>query len=254
MSFQTEITWIGISIVYIVCAIGAVILSKYLKDFLTPYRLDEQLTDKDNPALGLATTGYFIGVMIIFLGATVGPSPYDFPAEETSETAATETTTTETASGTPEIPPLGDLAAELGIDLAWAIGGMLLLNLSCLIVDKLVLYRFSTRKEIIEDRNAGTGAVEAGCLIASALVIAGSIHGEGGLDTALVFFGLGQLVLVLFGVFYQFINSYDIHKEIEEDNVAAGVSLGLNMVAIGVAALLGLMTIMSMSGGRRSRR
>lgn len=212
MDFQTEMIWLGISFVYVVLGMGAVLLSKLLKNLLTPYRLDAELTQKDNVALGLAITGYFVGVLIIYLGATVGPSP-------------------------DEIPPVGELAREMGLDLAYAVGGMILLNLSCVVVDRLVLYKFSMRKEIIEDQNAGTGAVEAGCLIASALVIAGAIHGEGDLVTALVFYLLGQVVLVLFGIFHQWITSYDAHEEIEQDNVPAGVSLGLSMIAIGVILL-----------------
>lgn len=212
MDFQTEMIWLGISFVYVAIGVLLVLLSKFLKDLLTPYRIDTELTQKDNVALGLAMTGYFAGVLIIYLGATVGPS----------------------AEG---VPSFSELLNDLVLDLSYAVVGMALLNISSIIVDKLVLYKFSIRKEIIEDRNAGTGAVEAGCLIASALVIAGAIHGEGDFLSALVFFGLGQLVLIIFALFYQWMTSFDIHKEIEEDNVAAGVSLGLSMVAIGIILL-----------------
>lgn len=212
MDFQTEITWLGISFGYIAIGLALILMSKFLKDVLTPYRLDVELSQKDNVALGLAMTGYFAGVLIIFLGAAVGPSP-------------------------DEVPPLADLGMEMGQCLAYAVVGILLLNLSSFLVDKLVLYKFSMRKEIIEDRNVGTGAVEAGCLIANGLVIAGAIHGEGDFVTAAVFYVLGQIVMVLFGLFYQWITAYDIHHEIEEDNAAAGVSLGMGMAAIGVILL-----------------
>ena len=212
MDFQTELTWLGISFVYVAIGVLLVLMSKFLKELLTPYRIDTELVQKDNPALGLAMTGYFAGVLIIYLGATVGPSPE-------------------------EVPPMSELLQDLVLNLSYAIVGMALLNVSSIVVDKLVLYKFSIRKEIIDDRNAGTGAVEAGCLIASGLVIAGSIHGEGDFLTALVFYGIGQAVLIIFGLFYQWITSFDVHKEIEEDNVSAGVSLGLSMVAIGIIML-----------------
>jgi uncharacterized membrane protein YjfL (UPF0719 family) len=204
--------WLGISIVAVLLGLLVLLLSKYLKDWFTPYRLDDQLTREDNPALGLATVGYFAGAVIIYLGATTGPDPSEPPA-------------------------LGSLAAQWGIDLAYALAGLLLLNLSRVLLDKVVLARVDVGKEILEDRNVGAGAVEAGALIAAALVIAGAIHGEGNPLSALVFYVLGHVVLVLFALFYQWLTRYDLYREIESDNVAAGVAFGMNLAAIGLIML-----------------
>lgn len=202
-----------ISLAYVFLGVVTLIVAKIIKDFLTPYKIDVELTAKDNPALGLTLTGYFAAVIIIFLGASVGLDPEE---------------------------PLSasELAIELGIVLLYALGGIVALNLGRVIVDKLVLTRFSTVKEIIQDRNVGTAAVEAGCFVATGLIVAGSINGEGGGPlSALAFFGLGQVVLIIFSKFYQLITKYDVHAEIEKDNVAAGVALGSSMVAIGVVLL-----------------
>ena len=202
-----------ISLAYVFLGVVTLIVAKIIKDFLTPYKIDVELTAKDNSALGLTLTGYFAAVIIIFLGASVGLDPEE---------------------------PLSasELAIELGIVLLYALGGIVALNLGRVIVDKLVLTRFSTVKEIIQDRNVGTAAVEAGCFVATGLIVAGSINGEGGGPlSALAFFGLGQLVLIVFSKFYQLITKYDVHAEIEKDNVAAGVALGSSMVAIGVVLL-----------------
>ena len=209
----------GLGLAYLILGLLVLVVAKYVQDWLTPYSLDEELTEHDNPALGLAVTGYLIGVMIIFLGAVVGPDLSDKLSWQ-------------------------ELLLEVAIDLGYGIAA---LNVARLIVDKLVLTRFSTVKEIITDRNAGTGAVECGAYIGSALVIAGAIHGEGGGPlTALVFFVLGQLVLVGFTRFYQMITKYDIHAEIERDNVAAGVALGLSMIAISIIVFKG--TVMEFEG------
>ncbi len=202
-----------ISLAYVFLGVVTLIVAKIIKDFLTPYKIDVELTAKDNSALGLTLTGYFAAVIIIFLGASVGLDPEE---------------------------PLSasELAIELGIVLLYALGGIVALNLGRVIVDKLVLTRFSTVKEIIQDRNVGTAAVEAGCFVATGLIVAGSINGEGGGPlSALAFFGLGQVVLIIFSKFYQLITKYDVHAEIEKDNVAAGVALGSSMVAIGVVLL-----------------
>jgi len=118
------------------------------------------------------------------------------------------------------------------------VGGIVLRNVGRVILDRAVLTGYSTVKEIIDDRNAGMGAVEMGSYLATALTVAGAVHGAGGGPvTALAFFALGQVVLLLFARFYQLITRYDIHREIEADNVAAGVAYGLSLVAIGIILL-----------------
>ncbi len=115
-----------------------------------------------------------------------------------------------------------------------------LLNLARVINDKITLYKFCNVKEIIEDRNAGTGAVQCGAYIASGLIVAGAIHGEGGgIITALVFFFLGQIALILFTFIYNVITPFDIHDEIEKDNVASGVAFGGTMIAMGIILMNG---------------
>ncbi len=213
---------LGVGLAYVVLGVLLLVVAKVVKDFVTPYKLDDQLTSKDNPALALSVTGYYIGVIIIFLGAAIGAD-------------AAQLTTQQLVTG-------------MLIDVAYALGGIVLLNLGRGILDRIVLRQFSTIKEIIEDRNVGTGAVEFGSYVATALIVAGAIFGEipaeaafagafTGPITALAFFVIGQITLVLFSLFYQFITKYDIYCEIEKDNVAAGVAFGANMIAIGVIVL-----------------
>lgn len=202
---------------YIVLSIIVLIVARIIKDYLTPYKIHEQMTGKDNPALGLSMTGYYIAVLIVFLGAMIGG----------------------------EDAGITESASAFGMDLLeiflYSLGGIFLLNLARFILDKLVLNQFSTKKEIIEDRNVGMGAVEFGSYIASGLIIAGAINGEGGGPlSAIVFFLLGQLVLLGYSKIYQLSTPYDIHEEIEKDNVAAGVAFGGNMVAIGIILLKGV--------------
>jgi uncharacterized membrane protein YjfL (UPF0719 family) len=202
---------LGMSILYVLLGITILLIAKILKNVMTPYSIGEELTEKDNPALGLSLTGYYAAVMIVFLGASVGD---DLQLDRA---------------------PMSEILKVIGTDALFALWGIAALLLGSFILDKAILYKFATRKEIIEDRNVGTGAVEFGGYIATGLIIAGALGGEGGgWLTAHVFFVLGQIVLVLFGLFYQRITRYDIHDEIEKDNVAAGVSLGGNLIAVGV--------------------
>jgi len=199
-------------------ALGFIVLiiAKITKDYVTPYNDDEHLTEKDNPALGLSRMGYYLGVITVFLGTL--HEPEDLDLEYT----------------------FGDYWNDLLVVFLYSLAGIALLNVSRFLMDKLILRRFCMKKEILEDRNSGTGAVQCGNYITSGLIIAGAFHGEGDILSAAVFFALGQAALIVFVGFYQLITRYDIHAQIEKDNVAAGVALGGNMVAIGVILLKGL--------------
>ena len=203
-------------LVYVGLAIIILGIARVVQGVATPYSIREQLNTKNNVALALAVSGYYLGTIIIVLGAIYQP-----------------------------LRLIED--GGVGIDLQFgadvlevfitSLVGIAILNVARIVVDKLILYKFSTVKEIIEDQNVGTGAVEFGVYIAVSLIIAASISGEGGgPGTSFAFLGLGLLVLILFTLLYNLTTSYDIHAEIERDNVAVGVALGANTIAIGIIA------------------
>ena len=110
---------------------------------------------------------------------------------------------------------------------------IVLLNLSAWINDKVVFSRFDNEKEIVEDRNAGMGAVEGGNYIAVGLITAGAMSGEGGLLPGLVFWVSGLVALIVAGLLYDKITSYDLHDQIEKDNVAVGVAFAGVLIGFG---------------------
>ena len=204
-------------LVYVGMGVIILVLAKFIQDTVTPYKINVQLRTRDNVALALSITGYYLGIVIVFLGALYQPFG------------------SATAEG------LG-FTVEYREDVLrvflYSLGGIVVLNVARIVVDKIVLYKFSTEKEIIEDQNAGAGAVEFGVYTAVSLVIAGSISGDGGgAETSLAFLGLGLVTLVLYTLFYEVTTSFDVHEQIEGDNVAVGVALAANLVAIGIITL-----------------
>ena len=196
-------TYLLIPLAYFGLAILVLVFSKLLNDWTTPYSVDEELHEKDNPALALSFSGYILGVVIVFTGALLGPSQ--------------------------------GLFMDIVMTGAYSLVGVILLNIARVVNDKLVLYKFSNVKEIIEDQNAGTGAVQFGAYIASALIIAGAINGQGGGPlTALTFFALGQVFMALFAPIFCKFTPFDVHAEIEDDNIAAGAAFGGALIAIGM--------------------
>ena len=207
--------------IYLIAAFILLWIGKLINDWTTPYKIDEELTGKDNKALAVSFIGYMIGVAIIIVGVL------------------SDSTMFATSKGLTFLQRLRIVGFEL-IDVAiWSIVGIVLLILSRVINDKLVLGRFDNVKEIIEDKNVGTGAVQFGTYIGTAFIVKAVIFGEashwlGDTIITVVFFILAQIGFILFGVIYQKITSYDIHAEIEKDNVAAGVGFGLHLAAIGI--------------------
>jgi uncharacterized membrane protein YjfL (UPF0719 family) len=180
------------------------IIGKVANDLLhREYRLNVELVEKDNAALALAMTGYYLGLVLSIGGILVGP-------------------------GT----GLVDDLIDIGI---YGLLSVVLLNLSWFICDRLILYKFKISDELIRDQNSGTGAVSAGVSIASGFIIYGSVQGTGGnIWTVIVFWAVGQLMLIIAGWVYNRITPYDIHEEIEKDNVAAGVSFSGALMAMGI--------------------
>jgi uncharacterized membrane protein YjfL (UPF0719 family) len=168
--------------------------------------VQKELVDNDNLAFSVAHVGYLVGLLLAVGSAIVGPSK-------------------------------GLLIDMIDIGI-YGLLAIVLLNLSIIINDKFLLRKFSVTKEIIEDRNVGTGVVEAASSVASGLIIYGAISGESdnifnGLMTALLFWFIGQIVLIVTSFVYNLITSYDIHEHIEKDNVAVGVGFAGSMIAIG---------------------
>ena len=207
-------------------------LAKFARDLVTRhYRVDEEITTKANLAVALRLSGYLIAVILILAGVLYQPL---------SGGGWASIADLEAASGFGFDRVLGEEVLRVFL---YALGGIVALNLVRVLFDRLILYKFQLEKEVVEDRNAGAGAAEFGMYVATGLLIAGAVAGDTGSSegeaalVALAFFGMGLALLVAFALFYEFTTSFNIHDEIERDNVAVGVALGGNLVAIGLVTL-----------------
>ena len=207
------LTYLPRGLVYVALGLVVLTLAKLARDAVTRHRIEEEIVTKGNLAVALRLSGYLVGIILVFLGALYEP-----------------------LGGDGYVGLRFDRA--FGLEVLWvflySLAGIVALNLMRLVTDRLVLYRFELEREIIEDQNAGAAAAEFGVNVASGLVIAGAIAGEGGPLNALAFFGLGLGVLILFALFYEWTTPFNIHDEIERDNPAVGIALGGNLIAIGL--------------------
>ena len=187
-----------LAVVLVLLVIGKLVYDGLHRRFV----LRTELVEKDNLAVALAVAGYYLGLVIVLGGVVSGPASFN----------------------------LFDDVIGLVI---FGVLGIVLLNLSAWINDKVVFSKFDNEKEIVEDRNAGMGAVEGGNYVAVGLITAGAMSGEGGLLPGLVFWVLGLVALIVAGLLYDKITSYDLHEQIEKDNVAVGVAFAGVLVGFG---------------------
>ncbi len=192
-----------LAVIYLICAFVLFLIGKVVFDAINrSYKLNEELVKKDNTALAIAMVGYYFGLTLAIGGVISGPS--------------------------------AGLAEDLIDIFIYGPLAIVLMNISAVINDKFILYKFNNTKELIEDQNVGTGVVECAVYLATGMIIFGAVSGEGGsVVTAIVFWSLGQVALMLTGLLYNFITPYDIHEHIEKDNVAVGVSFAGALIAIG---------------------
>jgi uncharacterized membrane protein YjfL (UPF0719 family) len=190
-------------LLYIVAAFLLLMVGKLAYDFhQRRVNLNAELLERDNLALALALSGYFLGLALAVGGALAGTAP--------------------------------SLAKGLLSTLGYGLIAIVLLNVSSRLNDCLLLSRGNLKKEIITDRNCGVGLVVAANHVAVGLILYGVISGEGGgLTALLIFWALGQATLILAAKVYDLITPFRLGEVIERGNVAVGAALAGVLVALG---------------------
>ena len=189
--------------VYLAVVLVLLAVGKWAYDALhRRFALRVELLEKDNLALAVTVAGYYLGLVIVLGGVVSGPA---------------------------SVSLLDDV---IGLVIYGGLA-IVLLNLSAWVNDRLVFSRFDNEREIVEDRNVGVGILEGGNYVAVGLITAGAMSGEGGMASGLVFWVTGLAALVVAGVLYDRITSYDLHDQIEGGNVAVAVAFAGILVGFG---------------------
>ena len=195
------------TLVYILASFVLFIIGKFVYQIFHPkVKVAWEMVENDNVAFAFAHVGYFIGLLLAVGSAVMGDSEGDL---------------------------IGDLMV-IGI-----YGGLsiILLNLSLIINDKVILSKFDLKREILEEKNLGTGIVQGANAIATGLIVLGAIHGEGfgaggPIVTACLYWLIGQGILFITTMVYNFITPYDIHEHIEKGNTAAAIGYAGAIIAL----------------------
>ncbi|MFY0601776.1 MAG: DUF350 domain-containing protein [Cyclobacteriaceae bacterium] len=194
------------TVIYILASFVLFIVGKFVYQLFHPkIKIGYELVEKDNLSFAVAHVGYFIGLLLAIGSAVLGES---YGLQE-------------------------DLI-NIGI---YGVLSIVLLNLSLIINNKVILSKFDLKKEIIEEKNLGSGIVEAANAIATGLIVLGAIHGEGHgtggpIVTAVLYWILGQGILFITTLVYNLITPYNIHDHIQKGNVAVGIGYAGAIIAI----------------------
>src|SRR5438105_3900630 len=110
---QLDYAPLALGFVHVLLGVVVLVIAKLALRFLSPYSTDQETTTRDNPAFGLALSGYYIATVIVYLGAAAfAPLPLD----------------------------AGTNAVFLAIasDLAWTLAGIAALNASRWLMDRVL--------------------------------------------------------------------------------------------------------------------
>ncbi|HEY9650504.1 MAG TPA: DUF350 domain-containing protein [Coleofasciculaceae cyanobacterium] len=200
-----ELNQLGLIVLELAVGFGLFWIGQFTYQTLFRRRMElkVELFVRDNPAVAIALVGYYLGIILALGGAL----------DKTSATLQDELVLLVTYGAT-----------VIAFMLAGAWVG-----------DRLILRCFQCDREIIQDRNVGAAAVEAGNHIANGLILNAALAGDSGswlVGLVCWFIGLGALVLV--SVVYPRIAKYDVFGEIQKrNNPAAGVALAGLLIATG---------------------
>jgi uncharacterized membrane protein YjfL (UPF0719 family) len=172
------------------------------------YSLKAALALDDNKALAVAMAGYMFGTGII--------------------TKAT-------------VSDLNRADGWLNVALvfAWQAIGMVLMEITRIITDRVIVSSISLPNEVVEKRNLAAGIVEACAYIGSGQVISASLSGPANswsvdILSLLMWFVIGQTSFIVFAAIMRCRNHWSFSNEIKNGNSAAALVFGINKITIGM--------------------
>ncbi len=217
MNIAATLTGLGQGLVYVIVGIFFIWLVKRIDDWRTKDFDDDTHIDNGNLAVGLRRSGLYLGIAIALSGA------------------------------------LGGASSGFFIDLSHLLfDGLIITGFmfsSRFINDFIMLGHINNDAECIKifkqpdgtqtTGNTAVGMVECGMYIATGFILNGAVSGTGGsfiqaITSAVLFFILGQLTLLIFGFLYELITPFNVRNEIKNNNPAAGIGLGGILIALGI--------------------
>jgi uncharacterized membrane protein YjfL (UPF0719 family) len=185
----------------ILAALVLVALARVVQQWLYGQTLHAMLTERDNPAMGIAVAGYLFGV-IWTITVLLGTLSYNL---------------------------VSDVCNVL------LYGGIGIVLLTGVAMGTCRVFLGMGMQEQLAARNVAAAIVVAGVYVATSLTYSGGLVGEGGgFWIMLLFFLLGQLALLGITYAFRWLTQYDDVQEIASGNIAAAFALAGLLIAVGM--------------------
>jgi uncharacterized membrane protein YjfL (UPF0719 family) len=185
----------------VLAALVLVALARVVQQWLYGQSLRTMLTERDNPAMGIAVAGYLFGVIWTITVL------------------------------------LNTLSYDLLIDVRNVLlyGGIGIVLLTAVALGTGRVFLGMHMQEQLAARNVAAAIVVAGVYIATSLTYSGGLVGEGGgFWIMLLFFLFGQLALLGITYAFRWLTHYDDVQEIASGNIAAALALAGLLIAVGL--------------------
>lgn len=197
------------NLIFVGLLLALVMVAKFIYNLTTSYNTYQEITEQRNSALAISVSGFLLAVVSIYGAVLYGPSQ--------------------------------GLLNDVLIVSSYSGLGLVLLVASRFLNDQFILHGQCNKTELIENQNTATGLVQAASYLASGLMICGALAGDGGWLSAVVFYAIAQVLLVVFARLYDFITRYSLQTQLQQGNKAVAVSFSATLVALGLILFHALM-------------
>jgi len=189
-----------VKIIYMVLVIIFLFLSKKIADAMTRFDDDTQISQYENLAIALRRFGIFVGMCIALQTLVNGELSY----------------------------------RDAGF---FAVSSLLVVVIFFVahFINEFVIVPKVCNNDLVKAGNVPTGLIEAGAFIATGILVNGAFSGDvGGYLSAVVFFFLGQIVMIA-GIFiHEKIYRFNVTQCVQENNLSAGVAVAGLLVAYSI--------------------
>jgi len=190
-------------VAFIAVAFLYMYLAKLISDRIAGFEPDREIEERSNLAVALRRGGFYLAIPLGMFGAILGPGQ--------------------------------GLASDLQV---LALDGLLItlfMFVARQINDRITLRGLDNNQAVLSG-NRAVGWAECGGYLATGIIAMASFYGEGdnGIVSAVVFFLLGQVMLLLVTRLYEMITPWSVVQAIDEGKTSAGLMVGGTMVAMAV--------------------
>lgn len=101
--------------------------------------------------------------------------------------------------------------------------------------DWFVLHGINNTEQIYDENNMSVGFAEFGCFVAAGIMATASMTGSGTMLSAITFFVIGQILILVTVQVYEKITKWNVLEQIKSGNISAGIHVGGLIMALSIA-------------------